>query len=100
MRTSLFLAKALKVTERHAIHLLSGRRSFTPEKAEELENQLGVPRLQLLYISERHGKSLREIVEEYRKFADSPPADSAAPPEVGALFRRGTAWACGLTPEK
>lgn len=23
-----------------------------------------------------------------------------APPEVGALFRRGTAWACGLTPEK
>ncbi|NLV42249.1 MAG: ThuA domain-containing protein [Candidatus Hydrogenedentes bacterium] len=23
-----------------------------------------------------------------------------APPEVGELFRRGTAWACGLTPEK
>lgn len=66
MRTSLFLANTLGITERHAIHLLNGQRSFTPEKAEELEARIGVPRLQLLYPSERGGKSLRELVDDHR----------------------------------
>lgn len=66
MRTSLFLADLLAVTERYANYLLSERRALTPEKAKRLEAALGISRLALLYPEERQGKTLRELVEESR----------------------------------